>query len=250
MHDKVCLITGAAGTIGRAAARRLVAEGARVVLVDRDDAALRQAAAEFRSEAVAAVTADVARAADAERYAEAAVASFGAVDFFFANAGIEGPNAPIPQYPDDAFDQIMRINVTGVFLGLKHVLPRMRDGGSIVITSSTAGLRGSPSFVGYIASKHAVVGLMRAAAVEAAPRRIRVNTIHPAMVEGEMIRRLEEAHPTLGPDDARRFFKGRIPLGRYIAPEEIAEAVLYLASDESRMVTGTTFVVDGGSLLG
>jgi NAD(P)-dependent dehydrogenase (short-subunit alcohol dehydrogenase family) len=248
LEGRIAVITGGAGVIGRAAARRLVGEGAIAVLVDRDETALGAAQAELGDKAMA-ITADVTDAGAVAHYAKTAYDRFGPIHVFFNNAGIEGPTAPIDAFPEDGFAAVMAVNVTGVFLGIKYMLPRMADGGSIVITSSTAGLRGTANFVAYTTSKHAVVGIMRCAALEAAARRIRVNSIHPAPVESEMIKRLERARA--GDGDlaaARRRFERMIPLGRYVQPDEVADAVLFLASDESRMINGTTLGIDGGSL--
>lgn len=249
LQGKVALITGGAGIIGRAAARRLKDEGATVVLVDSDAARLGIAASALGIAAAAAIVADVTDAAQVARYAEVAARQFGPIGVFFNNAGIEGPTASLEEFPEDGFAKVMAVNVTGVFLGLKYVLPRMADGGSVIVTSSTAGLRGAANFAAYCTSKHAVIGLMRTAALEAAPRRIRVNSIHPAPVESEMIQRLERAR---GGDaqEARRRFIQRIPLRRYVEPDEVAELVLFLASDASRAITGTTLGIDGGSLAG
>jgi NAD(P)-dependent dehydrogenase (short-subunit alcohol dehydrogenase family) len=234
--------------IGRAAAARLAGEGATVVLVDKDERV--RDAAQAIGKTAAWLMADVTDAAAVSSYVRTAYSRFGAIDIFFNNAGIEGPTAPLADFPEDEFARVMAVNVTGVFLGLKYALPRMADGGSVIITSSTAGLRGAANFVAYCASKHAVIGIMRTAALEAAPRRIRVNSIHPAPVESDMIRRLERARDAGDPDAAKRRFIRRIPMGRYIEPGEVADLVLFLASDESRMITGSTLGIDGGSLAG
>lgn len=248
LDGKTALITGGAGVIGRSTAKRLREEGARVMLVDRDEDALRTAASELKTEML---VADVTDPSSVASYAQVAHERLGPIDIFFNNAGIEGPIAPIHEYPDDAFAKIMAINVTGVFLGLKYTLPRMADGGSVIITSSIVGLRGGSHVVGYSASKAAVIGIMRAAALEAAPRRIRVNTIHPAPVESILMERVESARARGGDIEAvRQRFIERIPLGRYVEPEEVAGLVLFLSSDESRMITGTTVGIDGGSLAG
>lgn len=247
------LITGGAGIIGKAAARKLLQEGANVVLVDLDSAALEKAARELGSSRIATLVADVTREEDAAGYAENAVSAFGPVDIFFNNAGIEGPLAPMHAFPLAAFEEVFAVNVTGVFLGLKHVLPLMREGGSVIITSSTAGLRGTPNFAAYTASKHAVVGLMRTAAAESAPRRIRVNTIHPAMVESDMMARISARRAAgdsgLTPEQVRANYTSKIPLGRYIDPEEVAGMVCFLASDEAAMLTGSQYLIDGGAML-
>jgi NAD(P)-dependent dehydrogenase (short-subunit alcohol dehydrogenase family) len=251
LEGKVALITGGAGVIGRAAARRLHDEGATIVLVDKDEAGVRAAAQDFGNAKAAWLAADVTDPASVASYAKTAFERFGPIHAFFNNAGIEGPTAPLADFPEDGFAAVMAVNVTGVFLGMKYLLPRMAEGGSVIITSSTAGLRGAANFVAYCASKHAVIGIMRTAALEAAPRRIRVNSVHPAPVESDMIRRLERARAGNGDTDAmKRRFVQRIPMGRYVLPEEVADLVLFLASDESRMITGTTLGIDGGSLAG
>ncbi|MGE3245764.1 MAG: SDR family NAD(P)-dependent oxidoreductase [Beijerinckiaceae bacterium] len=253
LSGKTAVITGGGGVIGAATARRFLAEGAKVALVDRDAAALARAAAGLGGNVVQ-IAADVTQSADVERYARQAHAALGPVDIFFNNAGIEGRFAPLPDFPEDVWDDVMAVNVKGVFLGLKYMLPRMRDGGSIVITSSTAGLRGSPNFAAYTASKHAVIGLMRTTASEGAARRIRCNTIHPAMVESNMMTRLEDQRlaGSMGNrtrPDVQQEYRSKIPLGRYIGADEIAAAVAYLASDDAAMVTGTQHLVDGGAML-
>jgi NAD(P)-dependent dehydrogenase (short-subunit alcohol dehydrogenase family) len=248
LAGKVALVTGGAGVIGRAAAQKLAGEGATVVLVDKDER-VRDAAEAIGKDATW-LMADVTDAQAVSSYVRTVYSRFGAIDVFFNNAGIEGPTAPLYRFPEDGFAQVMAVNVTGVFLGLKYALPRMADGGSVIITSSTAGLRGAANFVAYCASKHAVVGIMRTAALEAAPRRIRVNSIHPAPVESDMIRRLERARDADDPAAAKERFIRRIPMGRYVEPEEVANLVLFLASDESRMITGATLGIDGGSLAG
>jgi len=252
LDGKTAVITGGAGVIGLATARRFLDEGAQVLIVDNDSGKLDRAMAELASARVAAVTADVTDAAAVARYADEAVARFGAIDIFFNNAAILGPVGRIEAFPDDAFEQVMRVNVFGVFLGMKHVTPKMRDGGSVIITSSVAGVRGAPFFVAYNASKHAVVGIMRTAASELAPRRIRVNTIHPAGVDGDMVRDLEQgvARATNQAVDATRdYLTSRVPFGRYVQPDEIAQTVTFLASDESRMISGTVVSIDGGSVM-
>jgi NAD(P)-dependent dehydrogenase (short-subunit alcohol dehydrogenase family) len=249
LAGKNAVITGGGGIISMATARRLLQDGARVALVDRDAAALARAAAALEGDVVE-IAADVTVASNVERYVRESLEALGPIDIFFNNAGIEGVFAPLPEFPEDVFDQVMAVNVKGVFLGLKYMLPVMRDGGSIIITSSTAGLRGSPHFAAYTASKHAVVGLMRTTASEGAARRIRCNSIHPAMVESNMMTRLEDQRMgNRSREEVQREYKSKIPLGRYIDPEEIAAAVAYLASDDAAMVTGTQHLVDGGAML-
>ena len=244
LKDRNCVITGGAGSLGKAVARRFLAEGANVVLVDV--AAID--ANEFGADAgrMLALAADVTSASGSLAYAAAAVARFGPIDVLFSNAGNFGTVAPIADYPDDVFDAVLAVHVKGTFLACKHVVPRMRDGGSIVITSSVAGIRGDPGVYGYITAKHAQVGLMRTLAKELAPRRIRVNTIHPGPIDNAFQRAVEDDLGKVIGRDGTRFFDDIIPLGRHGTAEEVANSVLYLASDMASFTTGTTLMVDGG----
>jgi NAD(P)-dependent dehydrogenase (short-subunit alcohol dehydrogenase family) len=248
--DKVAIITGGAGNLGLATARRLVGEGARVLLVDHDERQLRKAVNSLASERVATFAADVTSAKAVEAYAKYSTVLYGKVDFFFNNAGIEGPNAPIGEFPEDEFDRVMQVNVKGVFLGMKYVPPHMNDGGSVVITSSIAGLMASGGFVAYTTSKHAVIGIMRDTAVDLAPRKIRVNTVHPGFVKSEMLLRiLRRQQPGVADEELLQKFGELTRFGRCVTPDEIADMVAFLASDDSRMVTGQTLVVDAGTTL-
>lgn len=215
------------------------------MIVDLGNDRVSAALVAIQSDKASGISADVTDAQQVANYAKHAADVLGAVDIFFNNAGTAGAVAPIVDYPEAAFDAVLAVNVRGVFLGMKHLLPRMADGGSIMITSSIAGLGGHPASVGYVASKHAVVGIMRTAAQEAAPRRIRVNTIHPGPVEGEMMRFLERGHPGT-PEAVKAMALERIRFGRYLNSEEVADLVAFLASDESRMITGSTITIDGG----
>jgi NAD(P)-dependent dehydrogenase (short-subunit alcohol dehydrogenase family) len=204
LDGKVAVITGAAGLIAGTAARLFVSEGAAVILADLDEASLRQEARAIGDRATV-VAADVTRSDDVRRVMETTVARHGGVDVLLLNAGIEGVVRPIPEYPLEAFERVMSVNVRGVFLGLQHGMPLLqaRGGGSVVITSSIAGLHGFAGAAAYVTSKHAVIGLMRVAALEGAPHRIRVNTVNPAPIEGRMIRSLEEGLSPGAPDQAR-----------------------------------------------
>lgn len=245
-EKKVALITGGAGSIGKATARQLLDEGASVMLVDLGKDALQQAVDELGSKNVAFIVADVTNAADVERYAKETVAKFGKVDLYFNNAGIEGVVKPITEYPEDIFDKVMAVNVKGMWLGCKYVIPQMKDGGSIVITSSVAGISGTAGMSAYVTSKHAVIGLMRTVTHEVAPRKIRVNTINPSPVDNRMMRSLEEGFAPGHGTEAKKGFETNIPLGRYAQPEEIAQLVLFLGADESKFITGTVQVIAGG----
>lgn len=246
LENKVALITGGAGSIGQTTAKLFLDEGAKVVLVDLDEKALKKIAEELGPDA-AYVPADVTKSEDVKKYAEEAVKKFGKIDVFFNNAGIEGSVAPITEFPEEVFDKVMAVNVKGVFLGCKYVLPQMKDGASMIITSSVAGLGGSPDFVAYVTSKHATLGIMKTAALEAAARKIRVNSIHPSPVNNRMMRSIEEGYAPGKAQEMQKGFAAGIPLGRYAEPIEIAKLVLFLGSDDSQFITGAQYVIDGGS---
>ena len=258
LTGKIALITGDSGGIGQAAARKFTAEGARVVLVDLDEAALQTVVESIGEDMASYAVADVTQPEQVKSYVNSAVERWGGIDIYLANAGIEGTLSTIPDYPIDIFDRVMAVNVRGVWLGLKYVIPVMRNrgGGSIVITSSTAGIGGSAGISAYVTSKHAVIGMMRTAALECAPLGIRVNTVNPAPIETRMMSSLEEMRAAAADDSAvtleqtKQSFEARIPLQRYGNPEEVANMMLFLASDESSFCTGGVYMVDGGRSAG
>ena len=245
LNGKTCLVTGGAGSIGAASARLFLAEGARVMLADLREPDLARVAKELGG-GVAWCAADVTRADDVARCVTETVSRFGAVDVLFSNAGNFGTVAPIDRYPDDVFDAVYAVHVKGAYLLVKHAVPKMRDGGSIVITSSVAATRGDPGVYAYITAKHAQIGLMRCLAKELAPRRIRVNTVHPGPVNNEFQSKVEADLGTIVGRNATQMFNELIPLGRHATPDEIARSVLYLASDQSSFTTGAMLMVDGG----
>ncbi|MBN9042561.1 MAG: short-chain dehydrogenase [Rhizobiales bacterium 62-47] len=246
LEGKTCIITGGAGSLGCASARLFLAEGARVLLVDVDARGLDRVAAELHSANVDIAVADVSSAEATEHYVQQAVAWFGAIDVLVSNAGNFGAVSPIASYPDQAFDTVLAVHVRGAYLAAKHAVPHMNDGGSIVITSSVAGMRGDPGVYAYITAKHAQVGLMRCLAKELAPRRIRVNTIHPGPIDNAFQLAVEQGLGGALGVDGTAFFNAMIPLGRHGSADEVARSVLYLASDDSSFTTGTTLMVDGG----
>jgi NAD(P)-dependent dehydrogenase (short-subunit alcohol dehydrogenase family) len=192
---------------------------------------------------VLAVDADVTRLADVERYAKAAVERFGSIDVFFNNAGVLGALKPLVDYPEETFDRVIAVNLKAVWLGMKVIAPlmRARGGGAIVNTASIAGLRGSPNIIAYTASKHAVVGMTRAAALELARHKIRVNAVCPAPIETPMTRELET-------DVKRERLIATIPMRRYGEPQEVASLVAFLASSDAEYITGAIYTVDGGAM--
>jgi NAD(P)-dependent dehydrogenase (short-subunit alcohol dehydrogenase family) len=246
LDSKVCVITGGAGSVGLASARLFLGEGARVMLVDLDDAALARAVTDLASPHVDGVAADVSQAASTHHYVERTVARFGAIDVLFSNAGNQGVVAPVTEYSEEVFDSLLAVHVRGAFLAYKYGLPRMNAGGSIIITSSVVGTMGAPGSVAYVTAKHAQVGLMRTVAREAAPRSIRVNTLHPGPIDNAFQLRIEQGIGRLAGVDATRMLDELIPLARHARPEEIGRSALYLASDLSSFVTATTLMVDGG----
>ena len=258
LEGKVAVITGATGGIGQAAAKLFAEEGARVALVDLDEAALQEVVRSIGEDAASYTVADVTQPDQTQAYINAAVERWGGIDILLANAGIEGELAPITDYSIDVFDRVMAVNVRGPWLGVKYAIPVMSrgDGGSIVITSSGAGVNGTPDMCAYGISKHAVIGLMRTAALEGAPFGIRVNTVNPAPIETRMMRSIEEMRVASMDDSAvtvdvvKQAAATRIPLERYGTPEEVAHLMLFLASDDSSFCTGGVYMVDGGRSAG
>jgi len=248
LAGKIAIITGGAAGIGLASAKLFVGEGAKVLLVDVQRAQLDAAVADLGSDNAIAMVADVSDAGQTRAYVAAAVERWGRVDILFANAGIEGKVASLTDYPLDEYERVMAVNVRGVFLGLQAVFPIMlkQGGGSIVITSSLGGLKGTPRIGPYIASKHAVVGLMKTAALEGAAHNIRVNTINPAPIATRMIQSLEQQWAPNAPEKIKARMETGVPMHRYGTPEEVARLALFLASDESSYCSGTSFPIDGG----
>jgi NAD(P)-dependent dehydrogenase (short-subunit alcohol dehydrogenase family) len=252
LENKVAIITGGAGGIGQGVARLFVAEGAKVLLVDVDRDALTSLVASLGEANASACVADVSDPADAECYVRTAVDRCGRIDALLSNAGVEGRVVPLVDYPVEAFDKVLAVNVRGVFLSLKYTIPVMMKagGGSIVITSSIAGLRGSAGLSAYAASKHAVIGMMRSAALEYASAGVRINTIHPAPIETRMMDALEQQLAPGAVVQARTAFETAIPMGRYGTPEEVARLAMFLVSDESCYCSGGLYPVDGGMSAG
>jgi len=191
LAGKVALVTGGAGSIGLATARAFLAEGARVLIVDLDEAGLERAAAGLESDAVAWTAADVTSSEQLQAAVGTAIERFERLDIGFANAGVFGVVAPVTDYPVDVFERVLAVNVIGSFLLAKHALAVMQPGGSLIINSSVVGLTSDAGISAYATSKHAVVGLMRTAAKEMAAKGIRVNTIHPGPTDNDFQHSIE-----------------------------------------------------------
>ena len=243
---QVALVTGAAAGIGRATAQEFAEQGLKVVLADIDEAGIRDGAESIRAaggQAIA-VRCDVTRDAEVKALIEQTLAQYGRLDYAFNNAGIEIEQGRLAEGSEVEFDAIMGVNVKGVWLCMKHQLPVMlaQGGGAIVNTASVAGLGAAPKMSIYAASKHAVIGLTKSAAIEYAKKQIRVNAVCPAVIDTDMFRRAYEADPRKA-----EFAAAMHPVGRIGKVEEIAAAVLYLCSDSAAFTTGHALAVDGGA---
>jgi len=247
---KVALVTGGGNGIGRSACIGFAKGGAKVVVVDRDGTAAEATAGIIRQQGgdAIAVTADVTKSDDVKAYVKATLDKFGRIDCFFNNAGIEGKLCQTVDLDEEAFDQVINVNVKGVFLGLSHVLREMikQGGGAVVNTASVAGLVATPGMPAYVASKHAVIGLTKTAAGEVARQNVRVNAVCPGPVDTRMIHSLEAMISPDDPNSISAKYQAAQPTGRYTTPDEIAATVLFLCSDLAGNTTGAQYVVDGG----
>ena len=248
LQDKTCVITGGSGSLGLASAAAFVREGGNVMLVDLDKTRLIEAVQTLQAAAgqVAWCVADVSDVEQTRHYIAQTVATFGKIDVLFLNAGSSGETKPITDFSIEVFDQVMAVNVRAPFLGMKFGLPEMNDGGSVIVTSSIMGVQANGNISAYATSKHAVIGLVRSASKEVARRNIRVNAIAPGPLDNAFQQDIEDRLSAALGFNATEMINQRIPLGRHSQPEEVAEMVLFLASDRSSFSTGSVFMSDGG----
>lgn len=243
--DKVALITGGTSGIGRATAIAFAQEGATVVVAGRREAAGQETVAQVQAAGGTGlfVRTDVSQEAEVEGLVAHTLQAFGRLDVAFNNAGIEQLPGALETQTEAAYDTLMAINVKGVWLALKHEIPALlaRGGGAIVNNASIAGVIGFPGVPIYVASKHAVVGLTKALALEYGQLGIRINSVCPAAIDTDMLRRF-----TVGNDGLREQIKAQHPLGRIGQPEEVAAAVIWLCSAQASFITGHALLVDGG----
>ena len=244
---KTVLVTGGGTGIGRAACQAFAHLDARIACVDRNEAAGEECVSQLRATGADAlfIHGDVTDAAEVQAYVRRTLERFDTIDVFINNAGIEGAVVRIVDYPDDVFDAVMRVNVRGVFLGLKHVLPVMvaRRSGVVVNTGSTGSHIGATGVAAYVASKHAVLGLTRTAALEVAADGVRVNAVCPGSTRTRMLQSLAD-----GRKNAELDFNLATPNGRIAEPEEVAATMVFLASDAARHIVGQSIILDGGRL--
>jgi len=249
-NEKVAIITGGAGGIGAETARILLQQGAKVTLVDLNMTPLEDTAASINAndKNTLLVTADVSSEEKVQNYVQKTINTFGKVDIFVNNAGTEGKFGLIKDTEASNLDTVLNVNLKGVFYGIKHVVPEMikHNKGSIINTASVAGLIGSPGMGPYVASKHAVLGITKTAALEYAPFGIRVNAVCPGPIDNRMMRSIEKGASPENPNTVYESFKEMIPFKRYGASDEIAELIVFLASDKSSYITGSYYTIDGG----
>jgi NAD(P)-dependent dehydrogenase (short-subunit alcohol dehydrogenase family) len=250
LQGKVAVVTGAAGGIGGATAAELAEHGVKVLLVDvrGDEVAAKAEAIVAAGGEASAFTADVSTEDGVAGYVEAAVGRYGTIDLFHNNAALEGPFLPLVDYDVETFDRLVAVNIRGVFLGLRAVLPILleKQRGAIVNTASIASWVGFPNLAAYTATKHAVAGFTKAVALEVATTGVRVNSVSPGVIDTEFLKRIERAVSPDDPNEGHGLFMDAVPMQRYGQPEEMAPVVRFLLSDEASYVQGANWLADGG----
>lgn len=249
-QDKVVIITGASGGIGSETARQFANSGAKLCLVDLDINKLNDLVSflNLKDDSYLLVACDVRNEENVKNYVDRTKEKFGKIDIFVNNAGVEGKVASITETKSEDLDFVLDVNVKGAYYGLKYVLPVMysQKSGSVINTSSVAGFIGSPGMCPYIASKHALIGITKTAALEAAPYGVRVNAVCPGPVDNNMMRNIEKKASPNAPEAVKEGFVSTLPLGRYAKNEEVANLILFFASSKAEYLTGTAQRVDGG----
>lgn len=247
MDGKVAIVTGAAAGIGRCAAQLFAQRGASVAVADVDAQGGTETVRGIKAAGGHAffIETDVSRVDHVQQMVRKTVEAFGRLDYGFNNAGIELGRPPLPEYPEESWDRLLAVNLTGVWLCMKYEITEMlkRGGGAIVNTASLAGLFGMPAHYGYVAAKHGVVGITKSAAIEFAPRGIRVNAVCPAIINTAMTAKFCDA-------ETLKALASMHPLKRIGEPSEVAEVAVWLCSDAASYVTGAAVPIDGGFLAG
>ncbi|YCA41969.1 glucose 1-dehydrogenase [Bacillus sp. JZ8] len=247
-EDKVVLITGGAGGIGIAAAKVFAKEGAKLALVDLKREPLEKAAESVDAKDVLLLTANVSIEDEVKEYVQKTKDYYGKIDVFINNAGINGEFKDITEQTEENFQNVFGVNVMGVFFGLKYVLQLMKEqkSGAVVNTASNGGLLGAPGMSAYVASKHAVIGLNKTAALEMAEYGVRVNAVAPSGVNTEMMRSIEKNAMGEKAEEARKAFEASVPMNRYANAEEIADLMVFLSSEKASFTSGSYYRIDGG----
>jgi NAD(P)-dependent dehydrogenase (short-subunit alcohol dehydrogenase family) len=252
-EGKVVIVTGAGTGLGRATALRLAQEGARLSLVDLNAQALEEARdailADARGAELLLITADVSVEDDVKSYVEQTVRQFDQLDGLYNNAGIEGKQDPVEAYATESLDKVVNVNLKGVLYGMKHTLPHLKTQGSgaIVNAASVGGIRAIPNLIAYVATKHAVVGMTKQAAVEYGQYGVSVNAVAPGAIMTDMVRgSLIQIAGEDGWEEAGAAFVSVNPMKRFGEPGEVASLVVFLLSDEAQFINGAVIPIDGG----